>query len=84
MTGDSLLVAILYSLISLMVFWAFYSISRRISGVSLTHRRFWLFFVLLMLWGQTNSAWLAMVIFFYIYHPKRFLRVIMWFDGLLL
>lgn len=51
MPRESLSTLALYALASLAVFLAFYLTSRSISGVHRTPRRFWCFFVLLVLWG---------------------------------
>lgn len=51
MPRESLPTLALYALVSLAVCLAFYLTSRSISGVRRTPRRFWCFFVLLVLWG---------------------------------
>ena len=70
MTINPLLIAALYSLTSLAAFLAFYSISRRISGDSLTHGRFWFFFTLLILWGA-NQLSVARYGYIFLYLPSK-------------
>lgn len=51
MMSNTLLVTVLYFLVSLFIFLLFYSASRAASGVGFTVGRFWFCFAGVMLWG---------------------------------
>ena len=51
MTSNQFFAVVVYFLLSLGAFLIFYSISRSLSGANLTPRRFWFFFIFLVLWG---------------------------------
>ena len=52
------LLTVLYLAVSLVVFLAFYLVSKELSGAGFKLGRFWLFFIVAMLWGavQLNVA----------------------------
>jgi hypothetical protein len=67
---NPLIVAALYLIASLAAFLAFYSISRKISGPSLNHGRFWLFFAILILWGA-NQLGVARYGYIFLYPSSK-------------
>lgn len=50
--SNALLLAVLYFLVSLIVFVIFFKISRNISGVNFSAGWFWFFLIWVMLWGM--------------------------------
>lgn len=64
---DQPLTTTLYLFSSLVVFWFFYSTSKKISGPNLKPEIFWFFFAGLMLCGaiQLNVAYYGYILFFH-------------------
>lgn len=70
MASKEFIILALYLLVSGFVLFFFYVISKKISGPNLTQRKFWLFFILLVVWGASQLS-LARYGYFLLYPPSQ-------------
>ncbi|MBP5946894.1 MULTISPECIES: hypothetical protein [unclassified Pseudomonas] len=70
MISSASLVVLVYLLISLVGFFFFVSISRKISGRKLTPGRFWVFFAVLLFW-VVNQMSVAQNGYLFSYRPSK-------------